>query len=209
MGVRLRAQGFDLRPRHIARIDRRSVELSPTDMCRTVAVFSPVSERSRRDRFCESAAGPRATRCDGYELFEELALERGGAQKRPGQGLRDAVARHGDVARRCRRRAVSDVPLGCFLSGGIELVACCQPDAVATEQAHQTSIGFDVDRFNEAPHTAVWRHLGTEHTEFPVSEDDALSLVRNWPRSTMNRSETLRGFRRRCFAAGPARGDGC
>lgn len=74
---------------------------------------------------------------------------------------------------------LSDVALGCFLSGGIDssLVASIM-QAGSDRQIHSFSIGFEDSRFNEAPHAAaVARHLGTAHTEFILREEDALALV--------------------------------
>jgi len=74
---------------------------------------------------------------------------------------------------------VSDVPLGAFLSGGIDssLVAALMCKA-ARGTVHSFSIGFDEGRFNEAAHArAVADHLGTEHVEFSVGTKDALALV--------------------------------
>jgi len=76
-------------------------------------------------------------------------------------------------------QAVADVPLGAFLSGGVDsstIVALMQ-----TQSAHpvQTfTIGFDEAGFDESPHAlAVARHLGTEHHELRVSADDARSVI--------------------------------
>lgn len=79
---------------------------------------------------------------------------------------------------------LSDVPLGCFLSGGVDssLVASLM-QAGSDRQIHSFAIGFEDPRFNEAPHAAaVAAHLGTAHTEFILREDDALSIVPELPR---------------------------
>ncbi|WP_417525537.1 asparagine synthase (glutamine-hydrolyzing) [Marinovum sp.] len=79
---------------------------------------------------------------------------------------------------------ISDVPLGCFLSGGVDssLVASLM-QAGSDRQVRSFSIGFEDARFNEAPHAAaVAEHLGTEHTEFILKEADALAIVADLPR---------------------------
>lgn len=78
---------------------------------------------------------------------------------------------------------LSDVPLGCFLSGGVDSSLIASLMQSRSGQPIRTfAIGFSEARFNEAPHAAaVARHLGTEHTEFILTEQDALDVIPNLP----------------------------
>jgi asparagine synthase (glutamine-hydrolysing) len=103
-----------------------------------------------------------ATTVDGTDATEELdAL------------LRDAV----------RIRMEADVPLGAFLSGGIDsstIVALMQ--AQSRDPVRTFTIGFHDATYDEARHARrVAEHLGTDHTELYVTAEEAMSVIPRLP----------------------------
>ena len=94
--------------------------------------------------------------------------------------INDAIAESERLLKKSvSQRMVSDVPLGAFLSGGIDstcITALMQ--AQSTKKIKTFSIGFNDKNYNEAQHAkAVANVLGTEHYEMYLNADDMLEAI--------------------------------
>ncbi|MCR9908103.1 asparagine synthase (glutamine-hydrolyzing) [Vibrio campbellii] len=103
-----------------------------------------------------------------------------GAQSQQFSNEKDALAcLEYELLKAVKLRMASDVPLGAFLSGGVDsslIVALMQ--AQSTSPINTFSIGFNVDGYNEAIFAKeVADYLGTDHTERYLEPSDALDIV--------------------------------
>lgn len=115
---------------------------------------------SARDAAAQGLARPfRGTDAEAANALEKLLLDAIGGQM------------------------VADVPLGAFLSGGIDSsVIAALMQAQSSKRIRTFTIGTDDKQYNEAVQAkAVARHLGTDHTELYVSSSDALSVIPRLP----------------------------
>src|SRR5262249_37642421 len=103
-----------------------------------------------------------------------------GRQNRLTGGVGEMAEQLEQVLRRTvAEEMVADVPLGAFLSGGVDssaIVALMQTQS--SRPVRTFTVGFEDAAFNEAVFArAVAKHLGTEHTELYLSPDEALRVI--------------------------------
>ncbi|HET8772634.1 MAG TPA: asparagine synthase (glutamine-hydrolyzing) [Thermoanaerobaculia bacterium] len=120
-----------------------------------------------------------ASKLTRYWKPAEVA-ERAAAHRFHGEAVDELESLLGDSV---ALRMIADVPLGVFLSGGVDssLVAALM-QRYASGSIHTFTIGFEDPRFDEARYgREVAQHLGSRHDELYVSQADALALVPKLP----------------------------
>jgi asparagine synthase (glutamine-hydrolysing) len=118
------------------------------------------------------------------EYWSGAAVARSGVSdptRLDGEAATDALEQVLDRA--VGRQMMADVPLGAFLSGGVDsstVVAIMQK--LSPRPVRTFTVGFHEEAYNEAEHAkAVARHLGTEHTELYVTPTEAMDVIPRLP----------------------------
>ena len=106
-------------------------------------------------------------------------------------GAKDQLTDEAEAVRMLEQRladavklqTLADVPLGAFLSGGVDssmIVALMQQQA--SRPVKTFTVGFEEAEFDESPHArAVARHLGTDHVELFVTAAEAQAVIGRLP----------------------------
>jgi len=131
----------------------------------TIVTFDPATRETRTTVYWSAKDAAVQRRFSGSEEDAARQLE---------TLLRDSV----------RLRMIADVPLGVFLSGGIDSsVVTALMQAESRIPVRTFTIGFSDATYNEAPFAkAIAAHLGTNHTELYMSEDDVVDVIPKLPR---------------------------
>lgn len=121
---------------------------------------------------------------DEHEYWTPSAIMQELMDREPVASPEAAVELVHDALRQAvRRQMVADVPVGAFLSGGVDsslIVSLMQ--AQSDRPVRTFSIGFEEREFNEAPFAKrIADHLGTQHTELMVTAKDALEVIPRLP----------------------------
>ena len=89
------------------------------------------------------------------------------------------------IIKAINRQSISDVPLGTFLSGGIDSsVITALLQSQSSKPVKTFTIGFEEESYNEAIYSKkIAQHIGTEHTELYVSSQASLDLIQELPKA--------------------------
>ncbi|MFK2875922.1 asparagine synthase (glutamine-hydrolyzing) [Rhodanobacter hydrolyticus] len=129
-----------------------------------------------------AADTPRDAAPEAYWRYND-AVRAGLGNPLPGSDAEAIDALEEQLGASISAQMLADVPLGAFLSGGIDsstVVALMQ--ARSSRPIRTFTMGFGEAGYDEAAHAkAVAKHLGTEHTELYVRPDDALAVIPKLP----------------------------
>lgn len=132
--------------------------------------------------YAQARPGDHSVRTTHYwDAVEEALAARRSSQDASAGELLGAIEQR--LTTVISNQTVADVPLGAFLSGGIDsslIVALMQ--RVSTKPVRTFTIGFNDEAYDEAPFARrIADHLGTDHTEVRLDWSDALDLIARLP----------------------------
>lgn len=169
---------FELDTRAIEQFLRYGYVPAPLCIVRDIEKLEPACLAT----FDVSTASPRLTRQRKYWSLEAVVRE---GIERPLDMDQESIidGLEGLLVDAVKLRMEADVPLGAFLSGGVDsstVVALMQSQSIRPIRTY--SIGFWEPSYNEAQHAkTVARHLGTDHTELYVTPSEALDVIPRLP----------------------------
>ena len=146
---------------------------APYTIYEDIYKLEPGTMLTLRAPFTEDAAKRKT-----YWSVTDVAVR---GQKNPFAGTRKEAADELERLLRAsvRDQMVADVPLGAFLSAGIDsgtIVSLMQQES--TRKVKTFTIGMEDPAYNEAAIASqIAQHLGTEHTELTITEEDAKAVI--------------------------------
>jgi asparagine synthase (glutamine-hydrolysing) len=176
-------KGFHPLPDWRPEIDRNALALLMRHNCipAPYSVYQGI-KKLRPGHFLVVSEGARELRVERYWSAREVA-EQGRGEPFEGSCEEAVMELERHLRRALEGQMIADVPLGAFLSGGIDssaVVAVMQ--SISSRPVRTFTIGFNEAGYNEAHHAGqVARHLGTDHTELYLTERDALDVVPQLP----------------------------
>lgn len=127
---------------------------------------------------CKAGSGQKVPEATPYWSIEE-ALEAGQANRFRGSAEDAVDALEELLSTAVAQQMVADVPLGVFLSGGMDSsTIASQMQARSNRPIKTFTIGFEEPEYDESPHAeAVARHLRTDHQTMKLSAADAWGVI--------------------------------
>jgi asparagine synthase (glutamine-hydrolysing) len=109
-------------------------------------------------------------------------------ERRPVADYLQGIGHH--IRRAVEERMMADVPVGAFLSGGVDSsIVTGVMSQLASQPIKTFAVGFDMPGYSELPYARlVAKHFGTEHHDLMLNSTD---LTQQWPLLTWHRDEPV------------------